>query len=277
MTYIYPDTRRWTGRDYDAVNAAIQMHTDQIAELGLATETGSDAARFCRWRERFNDNVHPALDPAAGAHIPPTDFAYIALRDGGHRRDPVAVICARLWQGRMLDILYSRRFWGYDTPHLFDTPAWRVVDSDIIDRIEGRVVLQGGMIIDRAWQGKGLANNLMWLIRLCTLRTWHERWHVGSITVETHAKNMHIRKFGYDGAALMWDQPVSEGPKPDRDREYLVYADCNQLLDALTSSSDNSLRRKCVADATPPGIGNMSLVKYAPAFDPFAAQRISER
>lgn len=235
MIPITPDQRR-------SLNARLQAHKRAVEALGLEVAAGNDPAGFAAERASFPGYVHPALDPAAGALMSPREFAWIRVSACG---TTFAVIAARLYEGRLIDLLDDRAIWAHDAPSLDDIEPIEVT-SLTAHRISGRISLQGGMIIDAAAQGLGLATRLMWMIRLMTLRTWQEDWQVGLLTEETHAKGIHIPKFGYDGAELLFDGPVARGPV--HDREVLVYAEGARALAALSPPTVSPERRMSMAD-----------------------------
>jgi hypothetical protein len=229
----------------DAINACIQSHREACETLGLIVTDHSDPEEFAAERATFPGYVHPSLDPVAGALIAPGDFMWIKLAAHGVT---FGVIAARRYVGRLDDLIQTRRLWAHDAPTLAHIEPVNVVSLNA-HRIAGTIsLLQGGMILDDATRGLRLSVHLMWMVRLATLRTWQEDWQVGLITEETHAKNLHLPKFGYHGAEILFDGGMTHGAC--HDREILVYADGRKVASQLPCVSARWSRMASIAETS---------------------------
>ena len=220
---------------FDLINRRIQQHRRGLEAQGLTVNWGSDPSRFGELRGGFEGYVHPCLDPNAGARPRSGEFMWISVH-AAHRA--VAVIAARLFHGRLEDMLHVRSLWGREAPTLADLTPFPARSLSIVRRIKGRISMQGGMFVDPSARGLGISTSLMWLIRLAGLRHWGEDWQIGLLTQETFAKNIHIPKYGYEGSTVLFaDGAVPEGPRPDHTSEYLVYCSSEFAWDSLAQSS----------------------------------------
>lgn len=220
---------------FGLINHRIQQHRHDLEARGFTVSWGADPARFGELREGFEGYVHPSLDPNAGARPRCGEFMWISVHAA---RRPVAVIAARLFHGRLEDMLHMRRLWGREAPTLADLAPFPARSLSIVRRIRGRISMQGGMFVDPSARGMGISTNLMWLVRLAGLRHWGEDWQIGLLTEETHEKNIHIPKYGYEVSTVLFaDGAVSEGPRPDHSSEYLVYCSSEFAWDSLATSS----------------------------------------
>ena len=196
--------------------------------------------------------MHPALDPDAGALVDRSNFFTIQIQ---RERRVLGIIATRLYSGRLVDLLHTRALWARETPSLEDLEPMPIV-SLAAHRIEGRISLQGGMIIDPEARGLGLSNHLMWLVRLACFRHWLEDWQVGLITEETHAKNIHIPKFGYHGAEVLFQGGADPGPA--HETEILVYAQAGRFVSDLSLPMVSPDRRISTTDTIRSSTGRTS-------------------
>ena len=60
--------------------------------------------------------------------------------------------------------------------------------SETFGKIEGRISLQGGMIISEIARSLSLSTHLMWLVRFGSFRHWQEDWQIGLITEKNPCK-----------------------------------------------------------------------------------------
>ncbi len=103
--------------EFHQLNALIQAHVRAVEDKGLHVSSGSDPADFAAARSGFEGYVHPALDPDAGALVDRTNFFSIQVR---RESATLGVIAARLFHGRLLELLHTRALWAREIPSLED-------------------------------------------------------------------------------------------------------------------------------------------------------------